>query len=126
MASPTHGEADRPKCDPPASRDVQILPLAQESAADQTASREKSFGLAGIVTSDWRWCLYALLWPWARNSAHLNPMVGAVIDIKALWRGCLLHVARPFSQAMLRFGPRAGRGVPVMWPLTVLDPGDSS
>lgn len=102
----------------PASRGVQILPLTQESASNQTSCREQALGLA------WRWLallrvVIALLWPWARNTPHLDTVVGAVVDVKALWRGDLLHLARPFSQRDAAIvAPGACRGVPFNWPLT--------
>jgi hypothetical protein len=82
----------------PASRGVKILPLAQESATNQSSSGEQSLGLA------WGWLtllgdLVALLRPWASNSPHLNLVVGAVVDVVTLGRNDLLHVARPFSQS---------------------------
>lgn len=96
----------------------QILALAQESAANQTSGGKQPLGLARWRTGDFS-TGFALLWPWARNGAHLNLIAVAVIDVVSLWRGCLLHVAHPFSQhRRCDLVPGASRGVPVFGPLT--------
>ena len=85
------------------------LPLAQETAAYQPAGREEPLGLgcglANLVDDG-----LTLRWPRARNGAHLDFVVAGVIDIKALGCGDPLHMARPFSQVVLRSGPRSAPG----------------
>src|SRR5699024_8826057 len=86
----THSEEDSPKNELPATRGSQILPFAQESATNQTARGKQAYGLVRSGSGYFR-IVIALLWPWARNCPHLDAVVGAVVDVKALWSGDPLH-----------------------------------
>ena len=63
-----------------------VLPLAQKSTAHQPAGRKEPFGLGCGRTRLGRG-LVTLAWPRTRYVAHLDFVVGAVVDVKAL--GCI-------------------------------------